>query len=295
MAISAACAAIAPASAMATLSGATCTTTMSTLATKPTVKACCVSIGSRALPPKRSAPNAVIAQAMMAAANRQHGAMRKAPSGGWPHHTAESDMARRSVDRMGVARGGAVTPAIARRAQMRAALQHLARDAAGIARIDAGHARILERAAMVRALRRCGPPVGRPLPDVADHVVEAVAVRRERAHRRGARPAVEREILEREAALPDIGERLVARLQLVAPGVGRAREAAARGVLPFGFIRQFGARPTGIGFDVAPSHVHHGMIEKLVERALRSIRMAPVGAVHVAPPLRHVAQIDRPA
>ncbi len=35
-------------------------------------------------------------------------------------------MAGRRVDRLGMARGGTVTPAIIRRAEMRAALQHLA-------------------------------------------------------------------------------------------------------------------------------------------------------------------------
>ena len=53
-------------------------------------------------------------------------------------------------------------------------------------------ARILRNAA---SLRRVGfvlwrVPVGGPFPDVADHVVEAVAVRRERSHRRGAFEAV---------------------------------------------------------------------------------------------------------
>ena len=42
---------------------------------------------------------------------------------------AEADMAGRGVDRLGVARGRAIAAAIVRRAQMRAALQHLARNA----------------------------------------------------------------------------------------------------------------------------------------------------------------------
>ena len=43
-------------------------------------------------------------------------------------HAAKSDVARRRVDRLGMTRGRAVAAAIARRAQMRAALEHLARN-----------------------------------------------------------------------------------------------------------------------------------------------------------------------
>src|SRR5258705_10475553 len=96
-------------------------------------------------------------------------------------------MAGGSVDRLGVARGGTVTTAIIRCAQMRAALDHLARnfDAGlpGIVTCGLGAAaRVLRNAA---GFRRVGfmllrVPVGGPFPDVADHVVNAIAVRRER-------------------------------------------------------------------------------------------------------------------
>ena len=88
----------------------------------------------------------------------------------------------------GVARGRTIAPAIVGRAQVRAALDHLARNpdlrlAGVVALLLAPAARILRDAA-----RPCrvglvlgGEPVGGPFPDVADHVVEAVAVRRERA------------------------------------------------------------------------------------------------------------------
>ena len=46
-----------------------------------------------------------------------------------PHHAAEPDMAGRGIDRLGVARGGAIAAAIIRRAEMRAAFQDFARDA----------------------------------------------------------------------------------------------------------------------------------------------------------------------
>src|SRR5258705_9458061 len=124
---------------------------------------------------------------------------------------------------------------------MRTALQHLARDAHWCARIVA---RLLRRAARIRRnaarfLRFFGMarlvPILRPLPGVADHVEEAVAIRRKRTDRRGALVAVLDEILVRKPALPEIRERLAGWHQDVAPGVVRILETAARGELPFGF------------------------------------------------------------
>src|ERR1700740_858745 len=116
-------------------------------------------------------------------------------------------------------------------------------------------ARIFREAA---GLRRVGlvlwrEPIGGPFPDVADHVVDAVAVRRKRLHRRGAREAVGAQILVRKIALPGIGHVLATRRELVAPGELGAVEAAARGEFPFGLGRQFLAGPLGVGFGVAIS------------------------------------------
>ena len=54
--------------------------------------------------------------------------------------------------------------------------------------LQQARARIFWYAARLRRIRGMlgGPPVGGPLPDIADHVVDAVAVRRKRRHRRGA-------------------------------------------------------------------------------------------------------------
>src|SRR5512132_2943978 len=48
-------------------------------------------------------------------------------------------------------------------------------------------------------------PVGGPLPDVADHVVQAVAVGRVAAHRGRPCVAVQLQVLDRELALPGVG------------------------------------------------------------------------------------------
>src|SRR6185312_3807023 len=96
-----------------------------------------------------------------------------------------------------MSRSGAIAAAIIRRAQMRAALDDLARDLdVGLARIVAAllapAARILGNAARLRrvGLVLRGKPVGRPFPDIADHVVKAISVGRECRYRRGPLVAI---------------------------------------------------------------------------------------------------------
>src|SRR5262245_39008295 len=134
-------------------------------------------------------------------------------------------MARRGIDRLRMARGRAVAAAVVGGTKVRAALDHLAgyldaRLARVVARTFGSAARILGNAAR---LRRIGLvllriPVGGPFPDVADHVVDAVAVGRERRHRRGALVPVLTQVMERKFALPGIGHRSAARRELLAPG-----------------------------------------------------------------------------
>src|SRR5207247_1556964 len=77
--------------------------------------------------------------------------------------------------------------------------------------------------------------IGTPLPDVACHVVQAVAVGREGADRRGAFEAILLGVLERKFALPVVRHELAARPQLVAPRIFLAVEASACGKFPLGF------------------------------------------------------------
>src|SRR5262245_38342011 len=111
-----------------------------------------------------------------------------------------------------MARCGAVAPAVAWSTKMRAALEDLPRDAgARLARIAAafgpGAARVswdatgLGRVGLVP----CRVPSGCPFPDVADHVVHAISVGREGAHRRGPCPTVGAQVLVRKVPLPGIG------------------------------------------------------------------------------------------
>src|SRR6185312_7914919 len=124
---------------------------------------------------------------------------------------AESNVRGRTVDRLGLSCGRPVTAAVAGSTQMRAALDDAARHAdRRLARIEAvGGTRIARIAGHTRGLHsRCRMPgsveVRRPLPDVTDHVIQAVAVWRETAHRRRALESVERGVLMRELSLPGV-------------------------------------------------------------------------------------------
>src|SRR5690606_15573571 len=114
--------------------------------------------------------------------------------------------------------------------------------------------------------------VARPLPDVADHVVEPVPVGRERADGRGPLEAVQGEVLDRELALPRVRHEAPAREELVAPGVGRAVAPAARGELPFGLGGQVLAGPARVRQRVFVGDVHDGMVAETFDRAVRAER-----------------------
>ena len=155
------------------------------------------------------------------------------------HDAAEAEVRHRRVDHLRLARGRPVAQAVVGRAQVRAALDHAARDVlAGlpgvVARVRRGHARVARDAARARDLvgMPWDVPVAGPLPDVPRHVVEAVAVRREAADRGGALEAVDLQVLPGELALPGVGHRLAVREVLVAPGERGAVEAATGGELP---------------------------------------------------------------
>src|SRR5215467_11431059 len=89
-------------------------------------------------------------------------------------------------------------------AQVRAALQNLARDAdlrrPGIITFIFRDSFDATRAARLRPAMLLIPIAG-PLPDIAGHVVETVSVRRKTSHGRGSLIAIEKQVLDREFAL----------------------------------------------------------------------------------------------
>ena len=209
-------------------------------------------------------------------------------------------MARRGVDRLGMARGRAVAAAVVRRAEMRAALQHLARNADRAA--GAGRScRLQRRAARVLGNAAGLGRIGRVL---AANTSRSSIPRRCRScrarrsrwpeRRAPARCARSRrsQVLEREVALPGVGHVLAARRELVAPGELGAVQPAARGELPFGLGRQLLAGPCGVGLGIAVGDLHHRMIVEPADVAALAVGPPPVGAEGEAPPLAPVAQVD---
>jgi hypothetical protein len=200
-------------------------------------------------------------------------------------NAAKAYMAGGRIDRFRVARSRAIAAAVIRRAQMRAAFDDLAGNFdLRLPRVVAlpllSAARILRNATGLRrfAFVFCRPPIGGPFPDIADYVVEPVAVRRERHDGRCAPAAVGREIQMRKDSLPGIGHRLAARHELVTPGEFGVIAPTARCELPFGFGRQFLAGPSRISFGVAVSDVHDRMIVEAADGAARPVGLLPVGA-----------------
>ena len=182
---------------------------------------------------------------------------------------------------------------------MRATLQDLARDpdlrlAGVVARLLTPAARVLRDAAGFRGIgfMSGGPPIGRPLPHIADHVVEPVAVWRERFDGRGALVAIGLQVLVREGALPGIRHLAAVRCEFAAPGKLGTVETAARRDLPFRFGRQFLAGPSGVGLGVAIRDMHDGMIMQSGDRAARAVGAPPIRAELELPPLAPIVEID---
>jgi hypothetical protein len=86
---------------------------------------------------------------------------------------------------------------------------------------------------------------------------------------------------------------LSARGELIAPGELGAVEAAARGEFPFGFRRQVLARPFGVSERVRIGDMDDGMAVQPVDVALWPVRMPPIRALEITPPLAEISQIDR--
>ena len=142
--------------------------------------------------------------------------------------------------------------AIIRSAQVRTAFDHLARNFdLGLAWIVAplldSAPRVFRNAAGFRrvSIVLLREPVGGPFPYIADHVVNAVTVRRERGHRGSPLETVAVQILPRKIALPGVGVMLSAGHEFTAPGIFSVVDSAARRELPFGFGRQNPRRPNG--------------------------------------------------
>ena len=209
-------------------------------------------------------------------------------------------MACGGVDRLRMARCRPVASAVIRRAQMRAAFDdlpwnfHIGRS--GIVAVGlAAAARILRNAAGLCRIRLMlwRIPVGGPFPDVADHVVQPVTVRRECGDRRSALEAVGLGVLTRKFTLPGVGHVTAVRREFIAPRKFGVFKSAARCKFPFRFGRQFLAGPLRVGERVVERHMHDGMIVQPTDFASGSVGMSPIRALGERPPLTEVPEVDR--
>ena len=89
-----------------------------------------------------------------------------------------------------------------------------------------------------------------------------------------------------ELALEHVHPVLATGLEVLAPREALTVEAASSGELPLRFGRQTGSAPAAVGHGVVPRDVHDGMVGHVGERRVGTGRVAPVGAVDLAPPRR---------
>src|SRR5262249_28244986 len=102
-------------------------------------------------------------------------------------------------------------------------------------------------------------PVARPLPHIADHVEEPVAVRGKAADRRGACIAVLFGIVDGKDALPGIGDGLAILVVGLAP-ILAVIFAAARGIFPLSLGGKLTPEPMRVSQRILISDMDNGMV-----------------------------------
>src|SRR5258708_16284993 len=123
-------------------------------------------------------------------------------------------------------------------------------------------------------------PIRGPLPDIANHVVQAVRICRERVHWRSAFVTILAKVLPWKFTLPEIGHRFSAGKKFIAPWIIRAIQPAARRKFPLGFGRKRFPFPDCKSFGVTKTHMDDRMALATFERAPGTLRMPPVRRFH---------------
>ena len=195
-----------------------------------------------------------------------------------------------------MSRGRTIAPAIVRRAEMRAPLKDLARNSdvglAGVVAVAFRPATRIFRNAT--RFRRVGLVLGRepiagPLPDIADHVVDAVAVRREGRHRRRAPKAG----FAFWCGKSPCQVFAIARLR----GMNSSPQANSVSSSPPRAANSHSAS-VGNSFPAQRAYrcaseigdVHHRMLVEALDVAVGAVRVLPVRTLEKGPPLTPVAQ-----
>jgi hypothetical protein len=121
-------------------------------------------------------------------------------------------------------------------------------------------------------------PVAAPLPEIASHVVQTVAIWREGADGGSTNKAIFSTVFDRKYSLPGIRHVFSVRSKLVAPDKPLTLKAAASCVFPFRLAREPFAGPLRIGDGVVPGDLYDRMILPSFDRACRTFGMPPVRA-----------------
>src|SRR5262249_33390964 len=128
-------------------------------------------------------------------------------------------------------------------------------------------------------------PVLCPLPDIADHVEQAVASWWKGPYWSGAFVAVEAQVLDWKLALPGVGHLLplganslpqAYSAPLRPPRAANSHSASLGRALP--------THPAGVCQRIGECHVHDRMPVTAAYGAFWTLRMAPVGAGYPSPP-----------
>lgn len=130
------------------------------------------------------------------------------------------------------------------------------------------------------------PTAGGPLPDIAAHLVKAVAIRRVGADWRRAQETVLQRNAMRKLALPDVAGPGIARTDLVAPGVKGSFKAAAGGSFPLQLRRQACARPLRKCYCIAERDMYDRVLWTFISVGTRAFWGAPTGPLDGLPPSR---------
>ena len=220
---------------------------------------------------------------------------RAGPCGRWltrslgREHAAKSEMTGCAAYAMTLSSRRSVAMAVRRCAQVRTALHNspvLLADVFCARRTACMNRRVARRHVVGR------PRSGRPLPDIAGDVVEAVPIWRESLHRRCPVKAVGPKVLPRESAVPGVGHDATCRHELGAPGVGSAVQPATGGVLPLGLGRQHFSDPGCVRGCILITHMHDRVQIPPIKRAVRSVGVTPVCSWNPCPPPGPVVKRD---
>src|SRR5512133_3486500 len=204
-------------------------------------------------------------------------------------------MANGGINRLRHSCGGPVTAAVVRRTKERAALDDAPRDRdirhLWIATLHSKQLNIhgSTTGSNHRMSRRV--PVRGPLPHIADHVVDPIAIGWKLSDRCSPLIPIRGQVLPGKLALPGICHVFSAWSKVFPPRVGCVLQSTSRGVLPLCFRRNLFPHPLCVGLGVLVRNVNDRMLCPLVDGTLGAFGVSPICSRNVLPPVVMIAKI----